>query len=379
MLNKHIVPAGIVACVGIFIWAFLSGREQLSVSPKAPSIDIQSVNVTPSVTELTPKPSKVTTPPVDSNANDNQAVKDIKAIGWPYKGTVLPTSCFSTEWISSDNYKEYAEQFGITDFDNFTTNMGQYLGREITNLKRIPAWGETISLVRSLSSCATELQQPELKDGYVSYDEDYSYRVVGNIPVESCNDLAPHLSNNCSEAFVVQLNSFGGSIGVIKQYYAYGLFDLPELGPSIVPLRNLGSLDRSLSFVDEQRDTQQECLVDGEVITITGTIGLETFAGPPNYSSIENGDEELKYWILTSNETYQCGYGRSFESGELIPMNGTFRRFQIVDQGGQLAQLAETKGSDVSITGDLMDGHTGYHNTAFLLIAKEYGRAEAEN
>jgi hypothetical protein len=35
-----------------------------------------------------------------------------------------------------------------------------------------------------------------------------------------------------------------------------------------------------------------------EIISLTGIIQRETFPGPPNYSSIENGDEEMIYWIL---------------------------------------------------------------------------------
>ena len=179
-------------------------------------------------------------------------VKGIKSVGWPYNGTVLPSKCFSEQWDSSDNYEEYAEQFGITDFDDFTTNMGKYFGREITDLKPIPAWGSTVSLIRSFDSCiTTDSQQPEIRDGYVWYNEDYSFRVIGQIPSESCNDLAPHLNNTCSEAFVVQSNSFGGSRGVFRRFYAYGLFELPELGPSIVPLKNLRTLNKSLRWLDD--------------------------------------------------------------------------------------------------------------------------------
>lgn len=500
-----------------------------------------------------------------------ETIAGIASVGWPYEGSVLPSSCFSTEWHSSDNYEEYAEQFSITDFYDFTANMGQYFGREITNLKPIPAWDDTISLVRSLSSCATPLNPQAIRDGYVWSDDTYNYRVIGEIDTSACNELASSLNNTCSKAFLVQHNSFGGSIGVIRDFYAYGLFDLPELGPSIVPLKNLYTLNKSLNWLDDQKkvlacndfsnikknetlisitgsdakfkkvemycdedwavgasvrhqylelldesgnstgvkigsgfgdsgedvaspalkypnqidmlstpsefpllavsvfnysasnistqvllldpednyttvevidnplnkyqsskfegvgsgpenelegiyeeqgefyintldlisyddrkyaviknlirrsppylsrvsaalfsDPQQECLVDGKTITINGTIELETFAGPPNYSSIEDGDKELNYWILTSDKEYQCGYRRSFESGKLVTLDGVYNRFQIVDQYGQLSELMKTQGSNVSITGELMAGHTGYHNTDFLLIVKSY-------
>jgi len=500
-----------------------------------------------------------------------EEIKGIASVGWPYEGAVLPIACFSTEWYSSDNYKKYAERFNIKNTLSFQSNMGQYFGREITNLKPISAWNKTISLVRPLNSCATPLNAPVIKDGYVWNGEDYNYRVIGEIDTNACNELASSLNNTCSEAFVVEHNSFGGSIGVIREFYAYGLFELPELGPSIVPLKNLYTLNKSLNWLDDQKkvlacndfsnikknetlisitgsdakfkkvemycdedwavgasvrhqylelldesgnstgvkigsgfgdsgedvaspalkypnqidmlstpsefpllavsvfnysasnistqvllldpednyttvevidnplnkyqsskfegvgsgpenelegiyeeqgefyintldlisyddrkyaviknlirrsppylsrvsaalfsDPQQECLVDGKTITINGTIELETFAGPPNYSSIEDGDKELNYWILTSDKEYQCGYRRSFESGKLVTLDGVYNRFQIVDQYGQLSELMKTQGSNVSITGELMAGHTGYHNTDFLLIVKSY-------
>ena len=180
-----------------------------------------------------------------------ESVTGIDAVGWPHNNSVLPSSCFSTKWASSDNYEEYAERFSISDFDDFTMNMGQYFGREITDLNPISAFGSTISLIDSLASCTEDSREHVIKDGYVWYGESYNLRVVGEISIDRCNKLASSLNDSCINSFVVQHNSMGGSIGIRRAFYAYGLFDLPELGLSIVPLVNLGTLNHALNFIDD--------------------------------------------------------------------------------------------------------------------------------
>ena len=181
-----------------------------------------------------------------------EKVNDSASVGWSYDGAILPTHCFSAEWISSDNYEAYAEQFSIANFDDFTANVGEYLGREVTSLKPISAWGKSISLVRSISDCTNDYKTPIIKDGYVWNGDEFSFRLLGEITNEVCNELAPSLNNTCTKAFAAEHSRYGGSIGVYKQYYVYGLFDLPELGPSIVPLKNFGSFNESLNWLNAQ-------------------------------------------------------------------------------------------------------------------------------
>ena len=40
-------------------------------------------------------------------------------------------------------------------------------------------------------------------------------------------------------------------MGINRQFDAYGLFDLPELGLSIVPLIHLDSLNHALNFIED--------------------------------------------------------------------------------------------------------------------------------
>ncbi|MCG7870390.1 MAG: hypothetical protein JAY74_28975, partial [Candidatus Thiodiazotropha taylori] len=39
----------------------------------------------------------------------------------------------------------------------------------------------------------------------------------------------------------------------------------------------------------------EDCLVDGKKVELTGTTWRETFPGPSNYKSIENGDKPQTY------------------------------------------------------------------------------------
>ena len=59
-----------------------------------------------------------------------------------------------------------------------------------------------------------------------------------------------------------------------------------------------------------------ECLKDGEKVAFTGKISRETFPGPPNYESIDDGDTPETYWILTIN-TPRCVVAESMEDGSL--------------------------------------------------------------
>ena len=113
------------------------------------------------------------------------------------------------------------------------------------------------------------------------------------------------------------------------------------------------------------------CLIDRENIELKGTVELETFAGPPNYESIEKGDQELKYWILTTKDPVNCAYRYSIEQEQLVDRKGSYKRFQLVDGDNKLLTEAQESGKEVSFVGELMSSHTGYHQTDFLLFVKD--------
>lgn len=108
------------------------------------------------------------------------------------------------------------------------------------------------------------------------------------------------------------------------------------------------------------------CLVDGESAELTGKIWRETFPGPPNYESIQDGDEPQTYWILTTEQSY-CGQAYSMESGDPHRIPGELTRFQLVLDSDQYADNQSLVFENATVTGSLFAGHTGHHHTAMLI------------
>jgi hypothetical protein len=129
-------------------------------------------------------------------------------------------------------------------------------------------------------------------------------------------------------------------------------------------------------IIEEQRDLSEHgCLIDGDTVTLTGTPSLEVFPGRPEYESIEGGDEAWKYWVLTSNKKYNCGYSLSYESGRLTKTDGNYSRFQLANyqlprKALSTARNKNIRGHDgvITIKGKIMFGHTAHHVTPIVLF-----------
>jgi len=165
---------------------------------------------------------------------------------------LLHPNCFTVEWMSSDNFEEYEEVFNIQRKD-FRQSPGRSFGKEITNYHPIkPSWNkngfishETISLIQSVKSCAPEsFTYSVVDDGSIhtiaktDFGEfEQKYRVLDPIDTKECSSLAPNIGSTCLQAFKVRIGKYsGGSMGWDIPEGIYGLFDLDELGLSVVPL-----------------------------------------------------------------------------------------------------------------------------------------------
>ena len=168
------------------------------------------------------------------------------------KSRLLHPNCFTVEWMSSDNFEEFEEVFSIQrkDFRQFP---GMSFGKEITNYHPIkPSWNkngfishETISLIQSVETCA-----PDTFDYSVNQDRsiytvtnsefgklEQTYKLLKPIDLRTCADLSPKIGAPCLKAFRVEVGGYsGGSMGWDIRDGIYGLFDLDELGLSVVPL-----------------------------------------------------------------------------------------------------------------------------------------------
>lgn len=86
--------------------------------------------------------------------------------------------------------------------------------------------------------------------GYVDYD----YTLWHSVSPEQCSALAPNIGVPCLESYLVQLSNYsGGSIGVKNSHVVFGVFDLPELGKSVVPLHMFDTSNDGLNLVSHNK------------------------------------------------------------------------------------------------------------------------------
>lgn len=113
-----------------------------------------------------------------------------------------------------------------------------------------------------------------------------------------------------------------------------------------------------------------ECLKDGQDVAFTGTISRETFPGPPNYESIDDGDAPETYWILTIS-TPQCVTAESMESGVLYELAKSTTRFQLVFEDSSIYKTQKNLVENTAVVeGQLFAGHSGHHHTKVLISVK---------
>lgn len=194
------------------------------------------------------------TPSEQPLSNQRWLVDDVRVNG----------SCFVQEWWSSENFLEFASRFDVP-LDRLRSDIGQLFGNGIKDYAPIiPAWEareespQTIALINSLQTCNNKVL-PELNDEYGDpvYDEtlgyvDYDYTLWYSVSPEQCNAFAPNIGALCLESYLVQLSKYsGGSIGVKESYVVFGVFDLPQLGKSMVPLHMFDTANDGLNLVSQ--------------------------------------------------------------------------------------------------------------------------------
>ena len=136
----------------------------------------------------------------------------------------------------------------------------------------------------------------------------------------------------------------------------------------------LSGLEHLHSSSATSEKSEDECLIDGDTVTLSGIPSLEVFPGWPEYKSIEEGDEERWYWILNTKK-YTCGMRLSYESGELYQVNGDYSRFQLANYNFSEKMLSNPQNNKIvngkgviTITGQIMFGHNANHVTPVVLL-----------
>ena len=175
----------------------------------------------------------------------------LNKLAWQYKDQVLHPNCFKTEWISSDNIQEYYERFIDSEVDyweDFSKNLGKFWGKEINIYDPIQAsWGEEIELAVSMQNCLKKKTNKFWLDSdgiNSSMDRDlYAYSIIAKIPLEDCQNLAPHLPGKCIQSNLMRISEHGGGSLSWGDYVIYGLFLMPEGKEYIFPLKTFESED----------------------------------------------------------------------------------------------------------------------------------------
>ncbi len=98
-----------------------------------------------------------------------------------------------------------------------------------------------------------------------------------------------------------------------------------------------------------------DCIsVDGSVLNVTGVLSKQTFPGPPNYESIENGDKAETHWLVSTDEEYCVN-----DSEKLIS------KFQLVFKLG--VKFTPIEHAVHRVNGVTFMGLSGHHHTPILL------------
>ncbi|MEI4952345.1 DUF4431 domain-containing protein [Aeromonas caviae] len=125
---------------------------------------------------------------------------------------------------------------------------------------------------------------------------------------------------------------------------------------------------RSKNSMFDKNECSPKELLDGQFVTLYGKVREEVYPGPPNYSSIDDGDKPQFYWILYTNEPISL-VGRNMENDELYE-NGLSCMFQLCIAPEIYDKHLDILGKYVKAEGGIFFGHTGHHKTKALLTVQ---------
>ena len=177
----------------------------------------------------------------------------IPSVGWFVGNKLLHSACFGRRNTQEDTlFRSLKDQFEIADadYEQFSSSPGEFFGREI--------FDNNNALIRNIDSCAlTDLSftitRGQVRTEYLSehgYRTEYSSRVIREFDSDKCTTLAPNIGAECVQSYLVEVGDYGGgSMGWWMSYGIYGLFQLEDVGLSVVPLRYFG-LNTGLNFID---------------------------------------------------------------------------------------------------------------------------------
>ena len=113
-----------------------------------------------------------------------------------------------------------------------------------------------------------------------------------------------------------------------------------------------------------------QCLDYGpKVVALSGTITRATFAGPPNFASVADGDKAEIIWVLKLEKPVCV-----LAANEIDVREDNQKEVQLVLSPEQYKEYKGLVGQRVHVTGTLFHAITGHHFKTLLLMTSEISK-----
>jgi Domain of unknown function (DUF4431) len=115
---------------------------------------------------------------------------------------------------------------------------------------------------------------------------------------------------------------------------------------------------------------EQRCVeYEPSVVKLEGRIERRVFPGPPNYMSIEKGDQQDVQWVFHLSKPTCVNGKRGSDFNSESEADVSELRL-VISNGGDWKRYAPLLGREVLATGTLSHAHTAHHRTAVLLTVR---------
>lgn len=105
--------------------------------------------------------------------------------------------------------------------------------------------------------------------------------------------------------------------------------------------------------------TNNVCLNAGDAVSLDGLLIRMTYAGAPNYESIENGDEPETYFVLKPDNPIDCANDS--------PQFGSNKLMQLSVEADDYKKYQDLVGGRTTVIGTLLYSETGHHHTPLMI------------
>lgn len=127
--------------------------------------------------------------------------------------------------------------------------------------------------------------------------------------------------------------------------------------------------------IEMQEKPRQTVFYEPKLTQLQGTIYQKIYPGPPEYSSVENGDVPRKAQILSLTEPVDVELAVLEDEPFNQPEKGV-REIQLIFMNSEPPESLWNK--DITVSGTLFSAHTAYHHRRVLMMANHWECTKAE-